>query len=197
MSAELAAAVRRLSLALHAHETNSIDEADAIAEINQISAALENGEPRLRWYERDVDPARRPRGRELTAWSGALNAAAPPMTLDSGQLDDGQPTIDGRVRLDRLREGPPGFVHGGVMAGLFDEVMGAAQRLTRQPGAMTGRLTLRYRRPTPLDTDLLFRAWIEQDRARRVLVRATCLIDGPEPLAPTAEAEAIFVRGAQ
>jgi acyl-CoA thioesterase FadM len=76
-------------------------------------------------------------------------------------------------------------------------VMGAAQRLTQRPGAMTGRLTLRYRRPTPLDTDLLFRAWIEDDRSRRVLVRAACYIDGVDQGPPTAEAEAIFVRRAR
>ena len=197
MSAELAAAVRRLALALHSHETDNVDEAIAIAGLDDLTAALQNGQRRLRWYERDPDPSRRPRGRELTAWSGALNAAAPPMTLGQGKLDDGRPTIDGRVCLDRLREGPPGFVHGGVVAGLFDEVMGAAQRLTKQPGAMTGRLTLRYRRPTPLDTDLLFRAWIEDDRSRRVLVRAACYIDAVEHGSPTAEAEAIFVRGAR
>jgi len=197
MSAELAAAVRRLALALHSHETDTIDEAAAIAGLDELSAGLRNGRRRLRWYEKDPDPARRPRGRELTAWSGVLNAAAPPMSLDGGRLDDGRPTIDGRVRIDRLREGPPGFVHGGVVAGLFDEVMGAAQRLTQRPGAMTGRLTLRYRRPTPLDTDLLFRAWIEEDRSRRVLVRAASYIDGAEAARPTAEAEAIFVRGAR
>lgn len=195
MSAELAAAVRRLALALHSHETDSVDEASAIADLDQLTGALQNGQRRLRWYEKDPDPARRPRGRELTAWSGALNAAAPPMTLGGGELEDGRPTIDGRVRLDRLREGPPAHVHGGVIAGLFDEVMGAAQRLTSKPGAMTGRLTLRYRRPTPLDTDLLFRAWIEEDRSRRVLVRAACYIDGVRVGRPTAEAEAIFVRG--
>ena len=197
MSAELAAAVRNLALALHSHETDSLDEAAAIAELDELTAALKEGRPRLRWYEKDPDPARRPRGRELTAWSGSLNVAAPPMTLDGGALDDGRRTIDGRVRLDRLREGPPGFVHGGVVAGLFDEVMGAAQRLTQQPGAMTGRLTLRYRRPTPLDTDLLFRAWIEEDRSRRVLVRAACYVDVADRATPTAEAEAIFVRGAR
>ncbi len=197
MSAELAAAVRRLALALHSHETDSIDESEAIADLDRLSSRLQGGRPRLRWYEKDPDPARRPRARELTAWSGAINAAAPPMSLDAGELPDGRSTIDGRVRIDRLREGPPGFVHGGVVAGLFDEVMGAAQRLTRRPGAMTGRLTLRYRRPTPLDTDLLFRAWIEEDRSRRVLVGAACFLDDPQLARPTAEAEAIFVRGAR
>ena len=197
MSAELAAAVRRLALALHSHETDGVDEAVAIAGLDELTIALQNGQRRLRWYERDPDPSRRPRGRELTAWSGVLNAAAPPMALGEGELDDGRLTIDGRVRLDRLREGPPGFVHGGVVAGLFDEVMGAAQRLTQQPGAMTGRLTLRYRRPTPLDTDLLFRAWIEDDRSRRVLVRAACYVDAVDQDPPTAEAEAIFVRRAR
>ena len=61
------------------------------------------------------------------------------------------------------------------MAGLFDELMGAAQSLTGRPGGVTGRLTIRYRDLTPLDTDLVFRCWVERDRGMRVDMRAECV----------------------
>ena len=46
-------------------------------------------------------------------------------------------------------EGPPTCVHGGVIAELFDELLGMSNILVGQ-GAMTGTLKIRYRRPTPL-----------------------------------------------
>ena len=83
-----------------------------------------------------------------------------------------------------------------MVAGLFDEVMSAAQRLGGGEGGMTGRLTIRYRKPTPLETDLLFRAWIHVERPTRVVIRAesvlaASLADTPVVLA---NAEAFFVR---
>ena len=40
-------------------------------------------------------------------------------------------------------------MHGGVIAELFDELLGLSNILSGQ-GAMTGTLKIRYRRPTPL-----------------------------------------------
>ena len=53
-------------------------------------------------------------------------------------------------------EGPPGNVHGGMVAAAFDEVLGMAQSLSGNAG-FTGTLTIRYRSPTPLYEPLLFR----------------------------------------
>ena len=59
------------------------------------------------------------------------------------------------------------------------------------------RLTIRYRDLTPLDTDLVFRCWVERDRGMRADMRAECVradtLDTDAPVR-TAEAEAIFVR---
>ena len=106
----------------------------------------------------------------------------------------GEPCMIGHVRISRLREGPPQSVHGGVMAGLFDEMMGAGQGLTGRPGAVTGRLVVRYRRLTPLDTDLVLRCWVERDRGMRVDMKAECVLADDLDGKPTAEAEAVFVR---
>ena len=57
-------------------------------------------------------------------------------------------------------------------------------------GSVTGKLTIRYRRPTPINTDLRFEAWIDHQQGRRLTAHAHCLSNGEV----TAEAEALFVR---
>ena len=186
------------ALARQLHEVHA-DEARRTAAYNLLRDAREQlsvGERRLRWYEEHPGAdGRRARNRDLSAWSGALNAVAPPMRLEVGERN-GEPAMLGHVRLSRLREGPPGSVHGGVLAGLFDEVMSAAQRLGGGEGGMTGRLTIRYRKPTPLETDLQFRAWVHDDRPTRVIIRAESVLAASLADAPvvTASAEGFFVR---
>ena len=46
-------------------------------------------------------------------------------------------------------EGPPGLVHGGVVALLLDQILGGAADHAGVPG-MTGTLTVRYRKGTRL-----------------------------------------------
>lgn len=195
---DLAVALRALAEALHQTEADPARRVAAHGLLQRAHQQLADGERRLRWYERDAESRARPaRNRDLSAWSGRLNAAAPPMTLEVAERG-GVPAIVGSVRLTRLREGPPGHVHGGVIAGLFDEVMGAAQRLGGGEGGMTGRLSIRYRRPTPLDADIEFRAWIHQERPRRMIIRAEAVVVavGTDTDADTltATAEALFVR---
>ncbi len=199
MASDDALADELRSLARTLHETVADDErrAAALDLLREANALLATGERRLRWYEVEADgDGRRARTRELSAFSGTINAVAPPMRIEQGERN-GSPCLLGHVRLSRLREGPPESVHGGVMAGMFDELMGAAQSLTGRPGGVTGRLTIRYRDLTPLDTDLVFRCWVERDRGMRVDMRAECVrADTLDTAAPvrTAEAEAIFVR---
>lgn len=85
-------------------------------------------------------------------------------------------------------EGPPGYVHGGWIALGFDEVLGMANIKNKTPG-MTGRLSIRYRRPTPLLTLVRFEAWTERVEGRRITCCGT-LDAGDERLAT---AEGLFV----
>lgn len=189
---DVAQAVRELAVTLHSHEIGPESRSDVLELLEQARSLIASHQPRLRWYEVDEPGARRPRtrNRELSAWSGSLNPIAPPLALDDATGADGAAWVRGHVRVDRLREGPPRSVHGGVMAGLFDEILGAAQRLGRGPGGVTARLTVRYRRPTPIDEDLTFEGWIHDERSRRLTARARCLVGGEV----TAEAEAVFLR---
>ena len=178
---EIVAAIRELGRVAHAVAASDEQRGVAFAHIEAARAALATGTPRAHH-------------RELSTFSGSLNPVAPPMTIRAGELDDGRPALIGAVRLDRLREGPPRSAHGGVLAGLFDELLGGGQRLNGGSPGMTGRLTVRYRRPTPLDADLELRAWIDDERTRRVTVRGDCTVVGDRTRRVTAEAEAVFLR---
>ncbi|MFC8102449.1 PaaI family thioesterase [Streptomyces sp. NPDC057363] len=77
--------------------------------------------------------------------TGPENALAPPLSLH-GKEDR---SIEGTVTLDLPYQGPPGHVHGGVLALLLDHTLGVANHWAG-PSGMTAELTLRYLRPTPL-----------------------------------------------
>ena len=114
---------------------------------------------------------------------GQANPLAPPMRVEvQGR------SVVGRVRFGAAYEGPPGCVHGGYVAATFDEILGMAQALTGQRG-MTGTLTIRYRRPTPLHHELRFEGDFVRQEGRKIFTVGRCLADGEV----TAEAEGIFV----
>lgn len=93
-----------------------------------------------------------------------------------------------RFHLNALYEGPPGLVHGGVSALLLDQLCGEAAAAGGGPG-MTGRLTLTYRRPTPLG-DLSMEAWVDSRDGHKTVVKGHIKdADGQV----TVEAEGLFI----
>ncbi len=77
----------------------------------------------------------------------------------------------GSVNLDVAWEGPPGCVHGGFLAHLFDCILGQHNLNVGVP-AMTGSLEVRYRSPTPLHTDLTFEIRSDPPEGRKIKTRA-------------------------
>lgn len=77
------------------------------------------------------------------------------------------------VFVPRVYEGPPGGVHGGIVAAYLDEILGgAAVRATGRP-AVTGELTVRYVKPVPSETPLLGRGRLVADHGRYVDVEGS------------------------
>ncbi len=115
---------------------------------------------------------------------GLANPLAPPITIGKS----GERSAVASVTFGSAYEGPPGSVHGGFVAAAFDEVLGYVQSLSGNPG-MTGTLTIKYRRPTPLHKELRFEAEIVRVEGRKIFtegrVRAGDVV--------TAEAEGIFI----
>jgi acyl-coenzyme A thioesterase PaaI-like protein len=79
----------------------------------------------------------------------------------------------GRARaefeLNALYEGPPGQVHGGVVALVLDQVFGEAAAAGGTPG-MTGTLTLRYQLNTPLGA-CSAEAWVDRRDGIKTIVK--------------------------
>jgi acyl-coenzyme A thioesterase PaaI-like protein len=120
---------------------------------------------------------------DRSTFTGQSNPIAPPMDL----------AMDGEVAVSRVTFGPPfegipGHVHGGIVAAAFDQLFGYLQ-VKRNTGSLTGELTVRYRRPTPLLEPLRLEARLLRVEGRRSVV-AGQLFAG-ELL--TAEAEAVFI----
>ncbi|MEZ5141399.1 MAG: PaaI family thioesterase [Acidimicrobiales bacterium] len=120
---------------------------------------------------------------EHSPFIGRANPLAPPIYL---QDIDG--VVHGRGVFGSAYEGPPGCVHGGYVAGAFDELLGATQSLSGQPG-MTGTLTIRYRSPTPLHTELHFIGEIVRVEGRKIFTEGRLLAGDTL----CAEAEGIFI----
>lgn len=80
--------------------------------------------------------------------SGPFNALSAPTVISATENQ-----IIAKVTYGDAHEGPPGCLHGGLIAAVFDEVLGFAQALSGTPG-MTGRLEVTYRSPTPLHQEL-------------------------------------------
>jgi acyl-coenzyme A thioesterase PaaI-like protein len=114
---------------------------------------------------------------------GEISPLAPPLEYE---YRDGR--LTGRGVFHAAYEGPPGYVHGGWIALAFDEMLGMANIASGHPG-MTGRLSVRYRRPTPLHRPIVLEAWTEQVDGRRIVTRGTLSCDG----SVTAEGEGLFV----
>jgi acyl-coenzyme A thioesterase PaaI-like protein len=120
---------------------------------------------------------------DLSPLMGRANPLAPPLRLEVHGDH-----VTGTVTFDRGYEGPPGCVHGGMVAAAFDELLGLVQMMAGNPG-MTGRLVVHYRSPTPLETELQLRGTIERTEGRKT----TCVgqIFAGDRLC--AEAEGLFV----
>jgi hypothetical protein len=121
---------------------------------------------------------------KFTAWEAELSAAAPPdpaprigpdpdgtrrvyvqRVFDVGNFNPSFPeyrfdrmdaeSAAGRITFPVVYEGPPGLVHGGFL-GVFVDCVVQHHNLATGTSGMTRTMTVTYRRPVPLLTDLNF-----------------------------------------
>jgi acyl-coenzyme A thioesterase PaaI-like protein len=159
--AAVADAARRLTARLRAQAR----------ELHEV-ASVDDPEQGERWYSPVYGPG---------------SPVAPPLVVT--EASDGR--VTGRATVGKPHEGPPGLVHGGVVATLLDHVLARAVRVAGR-GGLTATLTVRYRRPVPLGVPLLLTA--ESGKADGRRTRATArLVTEDAPDTVLAEAEGLFV----
>ena len=183
----LAQALRELTEVL-VTSTPSVGDMDEIAERLELQAREFAKEPRLfgqTAFQQDGNHGKRGEvNHELNALGGWSNPLAPGLNM---WFEDGR--AYGTVTCGWAYEGPPGHIHGGYVAAIFDQFMGMAQMLGKQPG-MTGTLKVRYLRPTPLNQELKLEAWLDRVEGRKTIMSATMRSGDTD----TAQCEALFVR---
>lgn len=92
------------------------------------------------------------------------------------------------VTLGAAFEGAPGRSHGGIVAAVFDDVLGYLLTVHSIP-AFTGELSVRYLAPTPMGVPLEFRSRIIEREGRRIHCEAEATSDGDR----IATSEATFI----
>jgi acyl-coenzyme A thioesterase PaaI-like protein len=116
---------------------------------------------------------------------GRSNPIAPPVRLRIVEDDEHRGRVVGSATFGPAYEGPPGHVHGGLVAAMYDELLGFAQL----EAGFTAYLKVDYRRPTPLNQPLELTAWVDSVDGRKRIIRGTCTLGG----AVLSEAEGLFI----
>lgn len=116
-------------------------------------------------------------------FTGLSTPISPPMTL----WLDGD-VVRGKANLGLTFQGPPGRVHGGVIAAMMDVLLAKTQDLSRTMG-VTGTLNLRFIRATPLKTDIDMEARIVRIDGRKLFCEGRFIVNGET----TVHAEGIWI----
>lgn len=114
---------------------------------------------------------------------GRANPIAPPAcyTIAGNRLD-------GSVTFRTPHQSRPGFAHGGAVAALFDDMLGALE-LSGEVRGPTAQLTVRFLRLVPVGRPLDLVATIDKIEGRKILVSGHIISDGQV----CAESEALFI----
>ena len=76
------------------------------------------------------------------------------LVFTANTTDPIHPTATAHLQLTRIHEGPPGYIHGGIVATLLDEAMSKLNRPLNVL-AMTRHMEIDYLRPAPLHQPLV------------------------------------------
>lgn len=95
------------------------------------------------------------------------------------------------VRFDAACAGLPEITHGGAVAAVFDDLMGFVLVSLNLLVGYTARLTVSYRAPVPLRTEIEFRGRLTRHEGRKLFIEATARAASSGQL--LAEAEGLFI----
>jgi acyl-coenzyme A thioesterase PaaI-like protein len=80
---------------------------------------------------------------------GPANPQGLHLTFTTDTSNPAAITATAHLQLDRMHEGPPGYIHGGIVAALLDEAMSKLNRPLNVL-AMTRHMEVDYLKPAPL-----------------------------------------------
>ncbi len=196
---------RRAALAQLTRSVRSLIDATVSSDVEpdqiwQIRAAVDELSERLNAQRHEgvysgllgrgpIDHTQPGRSVPLSPWAGRFNPLAPPIDI---RFENSE--VFGTATLGKPYIGPPGAAHGGVVAGIMDQLLASAGQSAGVAG-VTANMTVHFRRPTPLYTELTLHGWADprEDGSRKRTVHAE--IRAADVV--TAEAQALIVRSAR
>ena len=100
--------------------------------------------------------------------------------------------IEAILTLRSAHEGAPERSHGGIVAGLFDDVFGFVLDVV-QEAAFTGELTIRYEAPTPLHRPIACRGRLARREGRKLFIEGELVDVTTEGQPVVARGRAVFI----
>jgi acyl-coenzyme A thioesterase PaaI-like protein len=191
--ARAAAALRRLGHTLMSHDADDELLLEVASAAERVAGRLEQGPERSRdievtkrrMFDVEVADGERVVHFDECFVSGPFNPLG--IAIEVRREDD---EVVAEVELGAAFEGGPGRSHGGIVAAVFDDVLGYLLTLQHTP-AFTGELTVRYLAPTPIRQPLVFRARMIGREGRKLFTVAEATADGK--LVATASATFVAV----
>lgn len=184
-------AIRDLGHAMAGHHSSIELLAETATTIEALTARFATGAPRNhheqaerkgRW---DVAP---PDGGEMKGHDERpISGRSSPWGLDLRLQREGDEAV-ATVTLRAAHEGAPGRSHGGIVAALFDDVLGFVLTILEQP-AYTGELTIRYEAGTPIGVPLECRCRLDRREGRKLYLIGELTANG----AVVARSHGVFI----
>lgn len=171
-----AAALRELNLSFLSCELDDAGLTRLATTAREAATMLRTAPPRTRTFD---EITREPEATEVLDGDEAdhfdacfITGDASPIGLVTRIQREGDGLV-ARLRFTRTYEGMPGYAHGGILMAVFDDLIGLTMgRLMRIP-APTVRVQTDFRKPVPIDTDVVVRTRLESEDGRKRHVSAT------------------------
>jgi acyl-coenzyme A thioesterase PaaI-like protein len=155
------------------------------------SQRIRCGEPQSRektGFHEHWDPEV-PDGGEVNSWIyRPVTGAGSPWSLEPEVRRQGDGVV-AKVTFHQAHEGAPERCHGGLVAALFDDILGCVLHVIGE-GAFTGELTIRYDAPVPLHRELLCNCRLDRKEGRKLYMTGE-LTDGDTLVS---SARALFIQ---
>jgi acyl-coenzyme A thioesterase PaaI-like protein len=168
-----ATALRRLAHSIVSHDVPAAQFDTIAAQVESWMPVVESAPGR----SRSVDTMKQhmferpPEGSPIGTFPDCVvSGDANPMGLDVQFFREGDEAVSHAI-LGPAFEGAPNRAHGGVVAAVFDDLMGFVLTIHESP-AYTAELTVRYKQPTPVGEEIEFRARLVDRRGRLLNIEA-------------------------
>ena len=182
MDKESLHAARKLRRSFHALARKVLNHNISVQKLEDITERIETIQNEIpaaelpKWWQPETGSGelRSNTYRNRSLYQGPYHLFSPDLDWKEHSGPNGEAGFKFHVTLSDLYEGPPLAVHGGYIAGLFDELLGAVQSLSQTGTGYTAKLEIKYRSLTPIDEELIFAGWILESSGRRITVRGQC-----------------------